>query len=88
MPRFHLGPALAAAFLAAPLSAALADDRDPTPEELARIEAVLQAEGFVSYDDIEWDNGMWEIDDARTTDGKEYDVKLDQTFNLVERVED
>ena len=78
----------AAALLGAPAPAALADDRDPTPEERARIESVLSAEGFVEWDDIEWEDSVWEVDDAETADGKEYDLKLDQTFNIIEREED
>jgi hypothetical protein len=31
---------------------------------------------------------MWEVDEAETADGEEYEVKLDQTFNIIEREED
>jgi hypothetical protein len=86
--RSYLGPAVAAASLALPLPV-LADDREPTPEERVQIENVLRAEGFVEWDDIEWDDdGYWSIDDAETADGKDYDLKLDQTFAVTEREED
>jgi hypothetical protein len=88
MLRWHIGLVLGTACLVGPLSAALADDRDPTPDEQSRIEAVLTAEGFVGWDDIEWEDGMWEVDDAETPDGEEYDLKLDQTFAIIEREED
>lgn len=52
------------------------DDRPPTPEERAAIEQVLRAEGFVRWDDIELDDAVWEVDDARTADGREFDLKL------------
>ena len=53
-------------------------DRDPTPAERAQIEQVLRANGYSTWDDIEFDDeeGLWEVDDARASDGKEYDLKL------------
>jgi hypothetical protein len=58
----------------------LADDaRNPTGEELAAIEAVLRAAGYVSWEGIEFDDGVWEVDDARKADGSEHDVDLDAT---------
>lgn len=65
---------LASAALA--LLAPVDDDRPPTSQERAAIEAKLRAEGFVRWDDIELDDGLWEIDDARSADGREYDLKL------------
>ncbi len=77
--------ALAAAMAAAPLSAALAD-RDATPEERAAIEEVLRAEGFTAWDDIEWDDdGYFEVDDAIGPDGREYDLRLDTSYVIIER---
>lgn len=65
---------LASAALA--LAAPADDDRPPTSQERAAIEAKLRAEGFVRWDDIELDDGLWEVDDARRADGREYDLKL------------
>lgn len=66
---------------------ALADDRAPTAEERAAIEEILTAEGFVGWDEIEFDDdGYWEVDDARTSDGLQYDLKLAaQTYEILER---
>lgn len=70
-------PALAAAALALAAAPALADDdRAPTAAERAAIETVLRQAGFVSWDEIELDDGLWEVDDARTAEGREYDLKL------------
>lgn len=57
---------------------AWADDRPPTPAEQAQIERVLRNNGFVSWEKIEFetDDGLWEVDDARTKDGREFDLKL------------
>ena len=52
------------------------DDRPPTTQERAAIEQVLRKEGFVRWDEIELDDGVWEVDDARTAEGREYDLKL------------
>lgn len=53
-------------------------DRAPTEKELAEISTKLKAEGFVSWEEVELDDDgpYWEIDDARTGDGKRYDLKL------------
>ena len=68
---------------------ALADDRPPTPEERTRIEAELRRLGYVSWDSIELDDGLWEVDDARTQDGQEYDLKLrPDTLEVVRRERD
>ena len=61
---------------------AAAKDRPPTTQERAAIETVLRAAGFVSWEEIEYDDdsprrpAVWDIDDARTADGKAFDVKL------------
>lgn len=67
----------AASFLLAGSSLAFADDRAPNADERASIEAALKADGFTTWGDIELDDGrVWEVDDARHSDGKEYDVDL------------
>lgn len=74
--------------IAASLStpAAAIELRDPNPRERARIEQVLRQAGFVRWDDIELDDGLWEVDDARTRDGGEYDLKIDtRTMRIVRR---
>ncbi len=65
-------------------SALATDDRMPTSAELAKITASLQAAGYTSWEEIEFDDGRWEVDDAIAADGKEYDLKLDpQNFEIV-----
>jgi Peptidase propeptide and YPEB domain len=64
-------------------------DRAPTPEERARIEQALRSLGFQSWEEIELDDGLWEVDDAKHTDGKEYDLKLDPaTLRVVKQTDD
>lgn len=84
-------PLVLAALIAVPVSgAAIADDRSPTSEERARIEAVLKAEGFTSWGEIELDDGkVWEVDDAIHSDGHEYDLELDPgTLAITDRDRD
>ena len=70
----------AASFLLGVPGVALADDRAPNADERAKIEAALKVDGFTAWGDIELDDGrVWEVDDARHTDGKEYDVDLHLT---------
>lgn len=70
--------------------AAFADDRPVTLEERAEIEAALQAEGFVSWGEIEFDidDNYFEVDDAIHEDGAEYDLKLDVNFQIIDRDRD
>lgn len=77
--------AAALAGLALGATAALAD-RAPTPEERARIEAALNEQGYVSWEEIELDDGRWEVDDARDAKGREFDLELDpDTLRVVEK---
>ena len=61
----------------APLGSAAYADRAPTPVERQFVSDVLWAHGFVSWDKIELDDGIWEVDDAVTRTGKVYDVIVD-----------
>jgi hypothetical protein len=75
--------ALAAALSALPLTAAFALDRPPNVEEQIYISDALQFQGFTSWGEIEWDDGVWEVEDAIASDGQRHDIKLDQNFTLV-----
>jgi hypothetical protein len=76
---------LAAACLLAGLPAALADDRPVTDEERGKLDAAMQAEGcsggWLEYDD----DGYYEVDDAKCSDGREYDLRFDNSFKLIEK---
>lgn len=78
---------LSAAFASIAVAPGLAD-RKPTLEERSRIELKLKELGYTSWDDIEFDEerNAWEIDDAHTADGKDYDLKLNpQTLDVISR---
>jgi len=79
--------ALSLALLATP---ALADDRAPTADERAAIETSLKAGGYASWEEIEFDDGLWEVDDARKAgSAQEWDVKLDPaTYAIVSERQD
>ena len=70
-----LAMGMAFAFAAGPAFA----ERDPTPDERARIEAALTHLGFSDWEEIELedDESAWEVDDARGPDGRDYELKLD-----------
>jgi hypothetical protein len=53
-------------------------DRTPTPQERSRIETMLRNEGFTRWGKIELneDDDVWEIDQARASDGHRYDLRL------------
>jgi hypothetical protein len=63
-------------------------DRTPTPEERGRIEQALHNLGFVTWKKIELDDGSWEVDDARQSDGKKYDLKLNTDLEVTKQEED
>ena len=50
----------------------------PTPEERTRVEAKLRGLGFERWSQIERedDGREWGIEDARLTDGRQFDVRL------------
>jgi hypothetical protein len=78
--------ALGLVIAAAPASA---NDRPPTAEERAAIERSLRAQGYVSWDDIELDDGRWEIHNARRASGRKFDLKLDpRTLRVIRRERD
>lgn len=71
-----LSGALLALGLAAAMPAHAADA--PTADERNRIETKLRSLGFERWRSIERedDGREWEVDDARMTDGREFDVRL------------
>jgi hypothetical protein len=75
MNRFTTMALVGALALAGTTGTALAD-RKPTQEELTAIEARLKSLGYTEWEDIELDDGKWEIDDAVHNDGKRYDLEL------------
>ena len=88
--RLTAATALVAAPFALPLAASANDDRMPTADELSSIETVLTDAGYTVWEEIEFDDGLWEVDDARKGDAvEEYDLKLHpETFAIVsERVD-
>lgn len=83
---------LAALGMAAPAAAA---DRPPTEQERASIEKVLRANGYTSWEEIEFDDDspkrtpVWDVDDARGPDGKAYDLKLEpKSYRILRKTPD
>ena len=60
-------------------------DRNPPAQEWAEVVAALTDAGFTSWGEIEFDDGRWEVDEARAADGKRYELKLDRTYKIVQR---
>jgi hypothetical protein len=66
-------------------------DRPPTDRERAAIEIALRDAGFDRWEEIELDDDgpYWEVDDARTADGRRFDVKIDpRSIRIVRRQPD
>jgi hypothetical protein len=80
--------ALASILVVSTAVPAPADD-EPGPDDLARITEALKRAGFHSFEGVEFDDGVWEVDDAVGSDGREYDLELDpQTLKIVRREAD
>ena len=59
-------------------TAAAADDRPVTPAERAEVGSILKASGFTSWRKIKFDRDdrKFEVDDARHSNGRVYDVDI------------
>jgi hypothetical protein len=66
------------------------DDRDVTPDELAKIEDVVTAQGCSLDDDddgnFDLEKQVYEIDVM--CDGKDYEMIIDENFNFVSKTDD
>jgi hypothetical protein len=59
-------------------------DRPLTQEERAKLLSALAAEGCAGGK-LEFDDGKYEVDDAKCHDGRTYDLKFDRDFRLVRK---
>lgn len=62
-------------------------DRPVTDEERAKLTALLEAEGCTGGE-MEFDDGKFEVDDARCADGREWDFEFDRNFKLIKKDRD
>lgn len=59
------------------------DDRRMGAGDLSQLESVLQDAGYTSWEEIEHEDGGFEVDDARDADGRERDLWVDgRTFEI------
>ncbi len=75
---------LAALAFAALTSSPAWADRPVTEEERARLVTLLAAEGC-NGGEMEFDDGKFEVDDARCADGREWDFEFDRDFRLIKK---
>jgi hypothetical protein len=59
-------------------------DRPLTEDERAKLLSAIAAAGC-SGGKLEFDDGRYEVDNARCSDGKIYDLKFDAEFRLVKK---
>lgn len=76
--------ALTAALLCACGLATAQDTADATAAGMTapQVRAALEAKGYTSVNDIEFEDGMWKAD-ARSADGQRVDLKIDATTGEV-----
>ncbi|MBE0454421.1 MAG: PepSY domain-containing protein [Roseovarius sp.] len=84
----HLMSLALAGLLAMPAFAAHDDDH-PDAETIARIEALLaDMDCQMDPDDIEFEDGVYDLDDVICKGGKQYDIKLNVNFEVIEQREE
>lgn len=59
-------------------------DRPLTEEERMKLETIATAQGCTGGK-MEFDDGGYEVNGARCSDGKIYDLKFDAGFNLIKK---
>ena len=64
------------------IAPAVANDRPLTDDERAKLAAAVKAEGCEGGK-FEFDDGAFEVDDARCSDGRTYDLDFDVQFRLI-----
>jgi hypothetical protein len=83
--RSGFGALTCAAIIAAAIAVAAHADDEAGPEDRARIAEALRAVGYQSFEEVEFDDGVWEVDDAIGSDGRGYDLELDPaTLEIIE----
>ncbi|MGX0901832.1 hypothetical protein ACSSV8_000389 [Roseovarius sp. MBR-79] len=81
----HLMTLALAGLLAVPAFAAHQDDH-PDAETIATIEALLADMNCqMDPDDIELDDGGYDLDDVICEGGKQFDIKLNADFEVIEQ---
>ena len=63
---------------------ARAEDRPVTAEEREQLVTALQAQGCTGGK-MELDDGKFEVDDAKCSDGRTYDLDFDTSFKLLKK---
>jgi hypothetical protein len=77
---------LLATIIAATVALPVHADDEAGPEDRARIAEALRAPGYDSFEEVEFDDGVWEVDDAVGSDGREYDLELDpDTLEIIRK---
>ena len=80
---------LAASILLLAAGTGFAEERPPTQEERARVEAALRADGYTAWGEIQLDDGRaWEVDDAVDAEGREWDLELEAGTLVVSKKDD
>ena len=80
-------PLLFALAVTALMTGPASADRPVTDEERAKLTALLEAEGCTGGE-MEFDDGKFEVDDARCADGREWDFEFDRNFKLIKKDRD
>ena len=86
---WSLGTLAFATMVAAMIALPAHADDEAGPEDRARIAEALRAAGYESFEEVEFDDGVWEVDDALGSDGREYDLELHpDTLEIISIEED
>ncbi len=67
---------LSAVLLLASMATAAYAGHNSTNSDRSSVASVLRANGFVAWEEIERDDGHWEVDNARHHSGRVYDLDI------------
>jgi hypothetical protein len=88
IPKFTSGLALICAPFVIPTTVYANADRDATSEEKAKVVETLKQNDCPAVSDVDYVQNMGFEADVKCNDGKEYDVVLDDSFNITSKRED
>ena len=64
-------------------------ERDATPEEREKVIEALKAHGCTKYDkEIEFEDDIFETEDVKCSNGKTYDIYLDDNYKIIMKKEE
>lgn len=70
--------------LGASVPASAGHEREEALQHQGAVVEFLHGKGFVKWDEVEWRQGLWKVENATRADGRRYDLELEaNTLEIV-----